>query len=43
MSKSLSPEEAIGNTRRKDFPILAGQEVMLWAEYLKAEQTLAIL
>ena len=32
-SKSLSPEEAIGNTQRKDFPILAGVEVMLQAEY----------
>lgn len=32
-AKSLSPEEAIGNTTRKDFPILTGQEVMLQAEY----------
>jgi len=32
-AKSLSPEEAIGNTRRKDYPILTGREVMLQAEY----------
>jgi uncharacterized protein (DUF4213/DUF364 family) len=32
-SKSLSPEEAIGITKRKDFPILTGQEVMLQADY----------
>ncbi len=33
ISKSLTPEEAIGITKRKDFPILTGQEVMLQAEY----------
>lgn len=32
-SKALTSEEAIGITRRKDFPILTGQEVMLQAEY----------
>lgn len=32
-TKGLTPEEAIGITRRKDFPILTGQEVMLQAEY----------
>lgn len=32
-SKSLTPEEAIGNTKRRDFPILTGQEVMLQAAY----------
>ncbi|WP_124065891.1 DUF364 domain-containing protein [Clostridium sp. E02] len=32
-SKSLTPEEAIGNTKRRDFPILTGKEVMLQAEY----------
>lgn len=33
-SRSLSPEEAIGITDRKDFPILTGKEVMLQAEYM---------
>ncbi len=37
VSKSLTPEEAIGNTRRKDFPILTGREVMLQAEYQGAK------
>lgn len=32
-SKNLSPEEAIGHTKRKDFPILTGVEVILQAEY----------
>jgi uncharacterized protein (DUF4213/DUF364 family) len=32
-SQGLSPEEAIGNTKRKDYPILTGKEVMLQAEY----------
>lgn len=32
-SKGLSPEEAIGITERKDYPILTGKEVMLQAEY----------
>lgn len=31
--KLLSPEEAIGITKRKDFPILTGKEVMLTAEF----------
>ena len=32
-TKSLTPEEAIGSPKRRDFPILTGQEVMLQAEY----------
>ena len=32
-SRGLSPEEAIGNTTRKDYPILAGREIMLQAEF----------
>ena len=32
-TKSLTPEEAIGTPKRRDFPILTGQEVMLQAEY----------
>jgi uncharacterized protein (DUF4213/DUF364 family) len=32
-TKGLTPEEAIGNPKRRDFPILTGQEVMLQAEY----------
>ncbi len=36
-SKSLSPEEAIGITRRKDFPILLGKEIMLQATYKNGE------
>ena len=31
--KSLTPEEAIGITKRRDFPIITGKEVMLQAEY----------
>ncbi|HCT65455.1 MAG TPA: hypothetical protein DIC60_09375 [Lachnospiraceae bacterium] len=31
--KLLSPEEAIGITKRKDFPILTGKEIMLTAEF----------
>ncbi|MGN1004165.1 MAG: Rossmann-like domain-containing protein [Oscillospiraceae bacterium] len=31
--KALSPEEAIGNTARKDFPILAGKDIMIQAEF----------
>lgn len=33
MTTSLTPEEAIGTPKRRDFPILTGQEVMLQAEY----------
>ncbi|WP_243444996.1 Rossmann-like domain-containing protein [Romboutsia maritimum] len=33
-SKALSADEAIGITKRKDFPIIVGKEVMLQAEYL---------
>lgn len=33
ISKSLTAEEAIGITKRKDFPIITGKEVMLQAEY----------
>lgn len=32
-SKGLSPEEAIGNTKRRDFPILNGKEIMLEADF----------
>lgn len=32
-TKSLTPEEAIGTTKRKDFPILDGKEIMIEAEY----------
>ena len=32
-SKSLTVEEAIGITKRKDFPIITGKEVMLQADY----------
>lgn len=32
-AKGLSPEEAIGITKRKDYPILTGKEVMLSAEF----------
>lgn len=32
-SKALSAEEAIGITKRKDFPILTGKEIMLQTEY----------
>lgn len=31
--RALAPEEAIGTTKRKDFPILAGKDVMIQAEY----------
>lgn len=32
-AKTLSPEEAIGITERKDYPILTGRDVMIEAEY----------
>lgn len=32
-SKTLTSEEAIGITKRKDFPILTGKEIMLEAEF----------
>lgn len=32
-ARSLTPQEAIGNTQRKDFPILTGKEVMLMAQF----------
>ena len=35
-SRGLSPEEAIGNTARKDYPILAGKEIMLQAQFGQA-------
>ena len=35
-SKTLSPEEAIGVTQRKDFPILVGKEIMLEARFRDA-------
>ena len=31
-TKSLTPEEAIGITKRKDFPIITGKDVMVQAE-----------
>ncbi len=31
--KTLTPKEAIGNTKRQDFPIIVGKEVMLQADY----------
>lgn len=33
VAKGLSPEEAIGITERKDYPLLTGEEVMLSAEF----------
>lgn len=32
-AKALTPEEAIGITERKDYPILTGKDVMIEAEY----------
>lgn len=32
-ARSLTPEEAIGNTERKDYPILTGKDVMIEAVY----------
>ena len=32
-SRGLSPEEAIGTTKRRDYPILAGKEIMLQAQF----------
>ena len=32
-ARGLTPEEAIGHTERKDFPILTGRETMLMAEF----------
>lgn len=32
-AQGMTPEEAIGNTSRKDYPILNGKEIMLKAEY----------
>lgn len=32
-AKTLTPEEAIGNTERKDYPILTGKDVMIEAVY----------
>lgn len=31
--KALSPEEAIGNTERRDFPIITGKDVMIQAQF----------
>ena len=31
--RALSPEEAIGNTRRRDFPIITGKDVMIQARF----------
>ena len=33
-SKALTAEEAIGITKRKDYPIITGKEIMLQAEYM---------
>lgn len=35
--RALTPEEAIGNTERRDFPILTGKDVMIQAEYKEAK------
>jgi len=32
-TRALSPEEAIGSPKRKDFPLLAGKEVLMQAEF----------
>lgn len=32
-SRGMTPEEAIGNTKRFDYPILTGKEIMVMAEY----------
>lgn len=37
IGKSLTPEEAIGNPKRRDFPILTGKEVMLEAKFKNAK------
>ncbi|MDV3428224.1 MAG: hypothetical protein LIR50_14600 [Bacillota bacterium] len=37
ISKALTPEEAIGITKRKDFPIITGKEIMIQAEYRGAK------
>ena len=34
--RALSPEEAIGQTKRRDFPILTGKDIMIQAECLGA-------
>ena len=31
--RALTPQEAIGETKRKDFPIITGKDVMIQAEY----------
>lgn len=31
--RALSPEEAIGNTKRRDFPLLNGKEIMIQADF----------
>lgn len=36
-ARGLTPQEAIGNTQRKDFPILTGKEVMLMAQFRGAK------
>lgn len=36
-SKSLTPEEAIGITERKDYPIITGKDVMIEADYKGAK------
>lgn len=36
-ARGLTPQEAIGNTQRKDFPILTGKEIMLMARFHQSE------
>ncbi|MGI5962928.1 MAG: Rossmann-like domain-containing protein [Lawsonibacter sp.] len=31
--RALTPDEAIGNTKRQDFPILAGKDIMIQAQF----------
>lgn len=33
-SRALSPKDAIGTTKRQDYPIITGKEVMLQADYM---------
>ena len=32
-SRGMTPKEAIGETKRADYPILTGKEIMVMAEY----------
>ena len=42
VSKSLSSKEAIGNTKRKDFPIIVGKEMKLTLKELKDKHLLLL-